>query len=94
VFQFENEPQNKSSQTFRKWFWHQKRMLNQKKCSKHFLIVAFFKKPVFVTVSVLFLIENCTLAKNESQSAISNQKQLIFCHKIIFLNKAMIKKKI
>jgi hypothetical protein len=52
VCEFGNQPQNKSSQTFRKWFWHQKRMLNP----KHFLIMVSFKNRIFVTKNVFFFL--------------------------------------
>jgi hypothetical protein len=40
-----------------------------------------------VTKNVLFLGQNCTLAKHESQSAFSSQKQHICCHKNVFWEK-------
>jgi hypothetical protein len=56
VCEFENQPENKSSQTFRKWFWPQKSMLNPKNMVKTFFDHGFFQKNDFVTKNKLFLV--------------------------------------
>jgi hypothetical protein len=94
VCEFENQPQNQTSQTFQKCFWHQKRMLNPKKVFQAFFYRGLFlKKRFYEKQMCCFLVENCTLAKNESRSAILNQKQHIFSHKnAVFFLKTTIKK--
>jgi hypothetical protein len=69
-------------------------MLNPKKVVQTFFYCSpfFHKKTVFVTKNVLFLVENCTLAKNESQSGISNKKHFLSQQRVFFLKKATIKK--
>jgi hypothetical protein len=86
VCEFQNQPQKKSSQTFQKWFWYQKSMQNPEIEVPTFFDHGLFKKYVFVTKHVLFLVNNCILAKNKSQSAIFDQKQTahILSQKVIF----------
>jgi hypothetical protein len=57
---------------FRKVYWI------RKKWSKHFLIMAFFHKRVFVGKNVLFLDENCINILIFSQSAIFDPKNSTF----------------
>jgi hypothetical protein len=60
-------------------------MLNPKKVVlKHFFITAFLKKTRFCDQKGPFLIKNYILAKNESQSAIFDQKRHIIFHKNVF----------
>jgi hypothetical protein len=47
VCEFENQPQKSSSQTFQKWFWIQKSILNPKKVVRTFFDRGLFSKTHF-----------------------------------------------
>jgi hypothetical protein len=92
VCEFENQPQNKSSQAFRKWFWHHKRMLNlKKKLSKHFLIMALKKKNAFCDKKCAVFGSKITLWLKMRAKGNFQPKTAIFCHKNAFFEKAIIK---